>query len=318
MNFFKHSDRITIFVLSILAIYSQQQAFGVTISVPAAKDNTLFRYDPIDPNTALNSNGSGDFISSGRSASRDEIRRGLIQFDLSSVPSNMQVVPGSVHLQMRVVSIPKKDTLPRPFWFAPLSGLGGPWGEGVSDADVAVSGSGSGAPAQSGDATWFHTSYDPNIHNTTTFDPGATGFWTLQGALGAAVTNPAAIFGPAAGTTASTEGFVDFTSASMEADINAWLANPSSNFGWLIIGDESITGGGDASSKRDFASRQHANATFHPLLTFEIIPVPEPPTASLCTLALITTTCIRRPRHRLGSSGWSDNGKLDRTPNRKI
>src|SRR5687768_15934998 len=100
MNFFKLSHRIAIAALSILAMHSQQHAFGITISVPAAKDNTLLRYDPTNPNHSLNSNGSGDFIASGRSATRDEIRRGLIQFDLSSVPSNMQVVPGSLHLQM--------------------------------------------------------------------------------------------------------------------------------------------------------------------------------------------------------------------------
>lgn len=293
-----HHRAIAIVVLSLLA-NSRQPLIGwaATIVLPAAKDNTLLRYDPTDPNTALNSNGSGDFFSAGRTTARDEIRRGLIQFDLSSVPANMQLVPGSVHLKLRVIGIPKKDTTPRPFWVVGLAGLAGQWGEGASDADVAISGSGSGAPAQLGDATWFHTSYDPSTHNTTTFTAGGPGFWNQQGALGAAISNPAAIYGAAAGIAGSTEGFVDFTSASMQNDVSVWLANPTTNFGWIIIGDEGLTGT-DTSSKRDFASRQHANAAFQPVLTFDVIAVPEPSTLVLSLMGIGSALQAQTQRSR--------------------
>jgi hypothetical protein len=223
----------------------------------------------------------GDFFSAGRSAARDEIRRGIIQFDLSTVPANMQLVPGSVHLNLQVIGIPRRDTTPRPFWVVPVFGIAGSWGEGASDADIGVSGSGSGAPAQTGDATWFHTSYDPAIHDQTTFTPGGPGFWNAPGALGAAITDPTAIFGSPAGTSGSTEGAVDFTSPSMQNDVSLWLADPSKNLGWIILGDEGVTGGADASSKRDFASRQNANPDFWPVLTFVMVAVPEPSTLVL-------------------------------------
>ena len=272
-------------------------AEAATISLPAVKDNTLLRYDPADANTALNSNGSGDFFSAGRTFARDEIRRGLVQFDLSSVPANMQLVPGSVRLRLRVIGIPSRDTTPRPFWFVGLSGLTGPWGEGASAANIAVSGSGSGAPAQPGDATWFHTSYDPNIHNATSFVSDGAGYWTEKGAIGnAAIANPAALFGPAAGTSGSTQDFVDFTSASMENDVSQWLTDPANNLGWIIVSDEGVTGT-NASSKRDFASRQHANAAFQPLLSFDVVAVPEPSTIALCMLGFVAASLLNRYRH---------------------
>lgn len=295
------SHCITAIVLcSIVAILLHPSCSrAATITLPAVKDNTLLRYDPVDPNTALNSNGTGDFFSAGRTSARDEIRRGLIQFDLSSVPANMQLVSGSVHLMLRVIGIPKKDTTPRSFWVVGLSGLAGQWGEGASDADIAVSGSGSGAPAQLGDATWFHTSYDSSIHDQTTFVAGGTGFWNAQGALGAAISSPAAIYGSAAGTSGSTVDFVDFTSPSMQNDLSLWLTDSTKNLGWIIVGDEGVTGGADASSKRDFASRQHANATFQPVLTFDVAAVPEPVTLVLALMGIATTLLVRRQRCRI-------------------
>ena len=55
----------------------------------------------------------------------------------------------------------------------------------------------------------------------------------------------------------------------MEADINTWLAG-APNFGWLVVGDETIES--DAlSSQRAFASREHANVAFRPELTFAYV-----------------------------------------------
>jgi hypothetical protein len=244
-----------------------QEANAVLLEFPALKDNTLLRYDPTDTQTSLNSNGSGNFFSAGRTLSRDEIRRGLIQFDLSSVPVNAQIVPGSVKLQLRVIGVPSNDSSSRPFW---LAGLANPWGEGASTATFGVSGSGRGAPAQPGDATWFHTSYNPNIHNTTDFVSNGAGYWTTKGAISNTfIADPAAMFGAPAGIAGSVEGFIDFASPGMENDVEAWLANTATNFGWIVIGDEGVTGT-NASSKRDFASREHVNPDFHPMLSFEV------------------------------------------------
>ena len=275
----------TYFLVCLIAFgISAREATGnpTIYLLPAAKDTTLLRYDPADSQTALNSNGSGNFFSAGRTLARDEIRRGLIQFNLPSIPNDQMIVPGSVRLTLRVIGVPGNDNTPRPFWVVPLVGLTNPWGEGASTATFGVSGSGRGAPAQPGDATWFHTSYDPNIHNASDFVSNGTGYWTTKGALSNTfIADPAAIFGPAAGISGSTEGFIDFTSSSIENDVKKWLTDPASNFGWIIIGDEGVSGT-NASSKRDFASREHANSDFHPLLTFVTVTVPEPGTTVLC------------------------------------
>jgi hypothetical protein len=258
-------------------LLSDRVAIALPVGLTPVKDATLFEYDPGDASSELNSNGIGNFFSAGRTRNRSQIDRGLLQFDLTGLPAGAQVVPGSVNLRLSVVDVPRQDTTPRPFWIVRLDG-GPAWGEGASFADVNVSGSGSGAPASDGDATWFHASYDSNLHDMTTFSPGDQGFWNDVGAIGGEILDPAAVFGPAAGTAGETEGDYNFTSASMESDLNLWLADPTQNYGWLVVGDEGVVGD-SVSSKRDFASRENANSAFHPLLTFEyqiVAAVPEP------------------------------------------
>ncbi len=62
------------------------------------------------------------------------------------------------------------------------------------------------------------------------------------------------------------------------ADVQGWLGQPASNFGWILIGDES----GSQSAKR-FDSLQSGVLSQRPLLLVQTAPVPEP--ASLWLLA---------------------------------
>jgi hypothetical protein len=93
-----------------------------------------------------------------------------------------------------------------------------------------------------GDATWLHTFFD-------------TTFWS----------NPGADF---LGTVSATQsvsdtGFYTWGSTSqMVADVQDWLDNPATNFGWLVLGDES----GPATAKR-FDSRQNPVEANRPVLT---------------------------------------------------
>ena len=59
----------------------------------------------------------------------------------------------------------------------------------------------------------------------------------------------------------------------MVADVQSWLDNPSTNFGWLLVGNEALS----ETSKR-FDSRENAIADNRPLLTVNFTPVPEPQT----------------------------------------
>ena len=52
----------------------------------------------------------------------------------------------------------------------------------------------------------------------------------------------------------------------MVADVQAWLDNPASNFGWLMLGDETAI----ATAKR-FDTRESASP---PMLTIEFTPAP--------------------------------------------
>src|SRR5205814_8485784 len=109
------------------------------------------------------------------------------------------------------------------------------WGEGTS---VAPGEEGDGAPATTNDATWRHRFFD-------------SVFWTTQGGdFSATVSASQSVAGTGQYTWSSTQ---------MIADVQSWLDNPGSNFGWLVLGDE--TGG--ATAKR-FHNRESASP---PVLT---------------------------------------------------
>ena len=112
------------------------------------------------------------------------------------------------------------------------------WGEGNSDAP---DNEGSGAPAEPGDATWIHTFFD-------------TAQWSAQGGD----------FVQAASATQSVDTIASYTwgsTAQMVTDVQGWLDDPTNNFGWIIIGDES----GGASAKR-FDSRHNGTNSLRPQL----------------------------------------------------
>ena len=112
------------------------------------------------------------------------------------------------------------------------------WGEGSSDAGVLK---GQGTAAEPNDATWLHTFYDAEN-------------WSTAG--GDYVAAPSASL-----TVGSAEDFYEWSSAEMIADVQAWLADPASNFGWIIIGEESTP------SARRFDTRENAAFQNRPQLT---------------------------------------------------
>ena len=122
------------------------------------------------------------------------------------------------------------------------------WGEGGSDASGEEGG---GARATTGDATWLHTFFD-------------TAMWANPGGDFSATVSASA---PVGATSTYT-----WSSPQMGADVQAWLDQPASNFGWLLLGNESQ----DQTTKR-FDSRENAVAGNRPRLDVIYAP-PEPPT----------------------------------------
>lgn len=203
-------------------------ATGATVTLPASKDTTLYNFSP-----PTISNGAGEHFFAGANANGNA-RRGAIAFDLTSIPAGSVIESAVLRLHMSRTTGGVFDiTLRRAV---------AEWGEGASDAPDEE---GQGAPAEPGDATWAHRFY-PSV------------LWTMPG--GDIAPDPGAT------TLVGGVGTYDFTDSSLAAAVQLWLDNPASNFGWIIIGEES----GSRTAKR-FDSRENVVAENRPqlIVTFQ-------------------------------------------------
>jgi hypothetical protein len=211
------------------------------VNLLAEKDNTLYEGEEGDL-----SNGAGDHLFTG-STNTPLIRRTVIKFDIDgAIPADATI--DSVQLTLNVSrnsnSTPEDTSLHR---------LNSDWGESGSNASGQEGG---GAPAEIGDATWQHAFYDNS-------------FWSTPG--GDFVTGASASI-----LVDVTGGYIWGSTAGMVADVQQWLDQPASNFGWIIIGNESRS----ATSKR-FDSREILDGNA-PGLEVGFTPVP-PLVGSCCT-----------------------------------
>ena len=198
-----------------------------TVAINPSADNTLVQI----ADGSL-SNGGDTGIFAGRTAQGvDSVRRGLLRFDVAAaVPAGATVTSASLTLYM---SKTRSGTFP-----VALHRLTRGWGEGTA------SGSGVGAPAQPGDATWLHSEFD-------------TVLWSNEGGD----------FEPLSSASLSISGggyYTWTTNAALVADVQSWLDQPNSAFGWILIGDEAV----QPTSKR-FESRESVFLEQRPLLTIE-------------------------------------------------
>jgi Glucose / Sorbosone dehydrogenase len=182
------------------------------------------------------SNGAGIKLFTGSNA-LGEPRRSLLHFDVASaVPAGTTVTKVTLTLFLdKSLSDPGTVSAHR---------LTADWGEGASNAGDP---GGQGVAAAPGDATWNF-----RFFNATP--------WTTIGGDFIAVPNASAFQSPFVGSkTWSSDG--------MLADVQDWLADPASNFGWIVIGEEFLT-----TTARRYSSRETANAQSRPRLTIEFTP----------------------------------------------
>jgi hypothetical protein len=200
------------------------------ISITPTKDNTLYEYVPADGDR---SNGAGFHLFAGKTA-MGELRRGVLAFDIAgTIPAGSTIT--SVSLSMNMSRTPISVAYP-----VELHKLLADWGEGTS---IAPGEEGDGAPATPNDATWRHRFFD-------------TIFWSVQGGDFSATVS--------ASQSVGVVGPYTWTSPQMVADVQDWLDNPASNFGWLVLGDEKPT----MTTKR-FDTRESPSP---PVLTIEYTP----------------------------------------------
>jgi hypothetical protein len=225
-------------VTAALGFIGAELASAAIINIMPNKDNTLYEFDPAEGD---HSNGAGFHFFAGENG-MGELRRGVFAFDIAgSIPAGSTITAVSLSMNMSRTPSQTARTIE-------LHKLLGDWGEGTSHAPGEE---GDGAPAMPNDATWRHRFFD-------------TIFWAMQGGDFSATVSASQSVGPV--------GQYTWNSAQMVADVQSWLDNPASNFGWLVLGDES----GSGTAKR-FDTRESASP---PVLTIEFIiralPTPRP------------------------------------------
>lgn len=220
------------FVFSALALLLIADiSFAQNVAeIGASKDNTLYENNTNDD---VLSNGAGQHFFAGMNGT-SEVRRGVIQFDLSGIPEGSQIESAELRLYLDRTATPTAISVE-------LYEVLKNWGEGTSDG---TRGEGRGAIATNGDATWEHTFYPDENWDSPGGDYGSTVITTFD------------IEDVGSYTWPSTPEFVTL--------VQKWLDTPGDNNGLILIGDEVTSG----TAKR-FSSRQNSTVEQRPVLVVE-------------------------------------------------
>jgi len=227
--FDRHGVTMHLISFILLAFFYPLVSFAQTSTLTSIKDATLIQ--EITPELAT---GSSEFIFVGRIQRDLAIRRGLVQFDLSTIPANATIQ--SVVLKLFVVK-GRADTMD-----LKVHRVTNSWGEGASNSF-----GGAGGAATPNDATWVSRFFGTALK------------WTSQGGDFLSTIS--------ASTILSEDGNVSYeiTDAPLVNDVIFWLNNPSLNHGWLLEDDTAL-------SAKAIASKQNANATIRPQLIIQWTP----------------------------------------------
>lgn len=206
-----------------------------------------------------NANGSGSVLltgGTGNNVAGSNVRRALLYFDLSSIAPGSIVSSTSLQLSVTQAAGGTTGTTP-----VSLFSLTQSWGEGASVA----TNQGQGTAAAIGDATWTVRFFgavpaQPWLTNGGSFAAGALATASVGGA----------------GTTATWSG------AALTGAVQSWVDAPSSNFGWILLGNEAIS-----LTARQFGSSENPATALRPVLTLNVMPVPEPGSFVLMSLGLV-------------------------------
>ncbi|MCH8012222.1 MAG: DNRLRE domain-containing protein [Candidatus Marinimicrobia bacterium] len=216
----------------LLALNSNINA-QTEVVIQANKDNTLY-----ESNTGALSNGKGAHFFVGKTAV-GSIRRGLLAFDIAGN------IESGVLIDSVVLILSMSKTRTATSRIIALHKILSSWGEGESNAP---GNEGAGTAAEIGDATWIHTFYDSL-------------FWTNNGGDFSDVINATASVG-------DTNSYRWNSTSELVADVQSWLDSPSTNFGWILVGDENES----ATAKR-FDSKENSTESNRPILRVFYMPV---------------------------------------------
>ena len=212
-----------------------------TIGIGASKDNTLY-----ESSSGNISNGAGQFFFVGNTNNGSR-RRGVIAFDIAgNVPTGSTITSATLRLHVSKTRVGSRTV--------DLHRLLADWGEGSSNVG---GGGGGGASATTNDATWVH-----RFFNTIQ--------WSSNGGDFSNTVSASKSVGGEGAT------YTWGSTAQMVADVQGWLDDPSTSFGWLLKGNE-----GTRSAKR-FDTKENGTLSNRPALTVEFtIPSLPPPAPTL-------------------------------------
>jgi len=256
---------IALVVAAALGYLGRSSASAGTVNINPSKDNTLYEYDPLDGDK---SNALGFHFFAGETG-MNELRRGVLAFDIAgNIPPGSTITAVSLSLNM-------SRTPTNTAYSLELHKLLADWGEGTS---MASGEEGDGAPATPNDPTWRHRFFDTIFWNTEggDFSPTVTAS-QMVGAIGQ----------------------YTWSSAQMVADVQGWLDNPATNFGWLMLGDESVFLTAKRFDTRESASPPVLAITYIPSGTPTPTPTATPtatPTSTPTATATSTPTATPSPR----------------------
>ena len=203
------------------------------VLIAAGADNTLY-----EDSLGSVSNGSGAIMVAGRTNGEvDSIRRAVLFFDVAgNIPHGAVVESVALSLYLNKGNGGAREMR--------LHRLLTDWGEGASVTD----GGGLGATAEPGDATWLHTFY-----------PDA--FWGSDGGRYVGRVSASQLVGTAGGNNDLAGSYTWPSTDRLVDDVRRWVKKPSRNYGWILVGDESVK-----QTAKQFASRESVSSELRPML----------------------------------------------------
>jgi spore coat protein A len=221
--------RLPTLLAAILVSAGAPAGWAATATLSPVADNTIYEGGiTADPTGTFedNSCGAGPDVFAGKAGqnARAFLRRALLRFDIAAaIPAGSSI--DGVSLTLNVNLTP--DTVGATTTLHPLQK---DWGEG--SVDCRAMGGGQGLEANPGDATWLDAEFQQVAWTSPGGDAGAASASAVAPVQGDAVWDSVA-------------------NPAMLGDVQGWLDTPSSNHGWLVIGDEAR----DMSARR-FGSRE--------------------------------------------------------------
>jgi hypothetical protein len=243
-----------------------------TMTLGASQDTTIFQNNP------NNAGGGSPGLFAGTNGA-DSPRRALIEFNIAgNIPAGSTITSVQMILNLGQIAGSGGGT-----------GMGttasstvdifkvtDSWGEGTAQKPAtptdSLGGQGQGGTPTGNDATW----------NARFFDATNPVLWTTPGGD---IVGTASASEVVNGTTIPSP-YTWGSNAAMIADVQGWLDDPSTNFGWMLKNEDEV----DPTDFRAFLSRDAADHNPQLVVTFTSVPEPSTIVLSLTALSMLLVT----------------------------